>query len=75
MAQDFQSAFNVGESDRFINMVDSGGVALASIQGLYTILQEKEREIVDLKKENLELKEEMRDIGKRLAVIEHQTPK
>jgi hypothetical protein len=75
MAQDFQSAFNVGESDRFINMVDSGGVALASIQGLYTILQEKEREIVDLKNENLELKEEIRDIGKRLAVIEHQTPK
>ena len=75
MAQDFQSAFNVGESDRFINMVDSGGVALASIQGLYTILQEKEREIGSLKKENLELKEEIRDIGKRLAVIEHQTPK
>jgi hypothetical protein len=75
MAQDFQSAFNVGESDRFINMVDSGGVALASIQGLYSILQEKEREIRSLKNENLELKEEIRDIGKRLAAIENQTPK
>jgi|WetSurMetagenome_2_1015567.scaffolds.fasta_scaffold05460_4 hypothetical protein len=75
MAQDFQSAFHVGESDRFINMVDSGGVALASIQGLYTILQEKEREIRSLKNENLELKEEIRDIGKRLAAIENQTPK
>jgi hypothetical protein len=75
MAQDFKAAFNVGESDRFINMVDSGGVALASIQGLYTILQEKDKEIRSLKNENLELKEEIRDIGKRLAVIEHQTPK
>ena len=50
MAQDFQSAFNVGESDRLINMVDSGRCGPASIQALYTILQEKEREIVDLRK-------------------------
>jgi hypothetical protein len=75
MAQDFKSAFNVGESDRFINIVDSGGVALASIQGLYSILQEKDKEIRSLKNENLELKEEIRDIGKRLAAIENQTPK
>ena len=75
MAQDFQAAFNVGESDRFINMVDSGGVALASIQGLYSILQEKDKEIRSLKNENLELKEEIRDIGKRLAAIENQIPK
>jgi len=75
MAQDFQAAFRVGESDRFISMVDSGGVALASIQGLYSILQEKDREIRDLRRENTELKEEIRDIGKRLGVIEHQIPK
>ena len=75
MAQDFKAAFNVGESDRFISMVDSGGVALASIQGLYSILQEKDKEIRSLKNENLELKEEIRDIGKRLAAIENQTPK
>ena len=75
MAQDFKAAFSVGESDRFINMVDSGGVALASIQGLYSILQDKDKEIRDLRRENTELKEEIRDIGKRLTAIENQTPK
>jgi predicted nucleic acid-binding Zn-ribbon protein len=50
-------------------------VALASIQGLYSILQDKDKEIRDLRKENTELKEEIRDIGKRLAAIENQTPK
>jgi hypothetical protein len=70
MAQDFKAAFNVGESDRYINMIDSGGVAMASIQGLYSILQEKEKEIKDLKTENQELREEVRSIGRRLAAIE-----
>jgi hypothetical protein len=70
MAQDFKVAFNVGESDRYINMIDSGGVAMASIQGLYSILQERESEIKDLRTENLELREEMRAIGRRLAAIE-----
>ena len=31
MAQEFAAAFNVGEDDRHINMVDACGVALASI--------------------------------------------
>ena len=31
MAQEFAAAFNVGEDDRHINMVDAFGVALASI--------------------------------------------
>lgn len=75
MAQDFRSAFNVGDSDRFISIVDASGVALASIQGLYSILQEKDREIADLRKENGGLTEKLRDIGKRLAAIERQIPK
>ena len=35
MAQDFQRAFQVGEDDISIAMVDADGVALAAIQGLY----------------------------------------
>lgn len=42
MAQDFYSAFRVGEDDKSIATIDADGVALASIQGLYEILREKE---------------------------------
>ena len=34
MAQDFAAAFQVGDDDRHIHVVDAHGVALAAIQGL-----------------------------------------
>jgi trimeric autotransporter adhesin len=34
MAQNFAAAFNVGDNDRHIHVVDGQGVALAAIQGL-----------------------------------------
>ncbi len=48
MAQDFASAFGVGEDDKHINMVDAFGVALASIQALYQMVQEKDAKITAL---------------------------
>ncbi len=42
MAQDFYSVFGLGEDDRHISSVDADGVALAAIQGLYEIVQEKD---------------------------------
>ncbi len=42
MAQDFYAAFGVGETETGISTVDADGVALAAIQGLYTVVQEKE---------------------------------
>jgi hypothetical protein len=51
MAQDFYQAFNVGEDDRHINMVDANGVVLAAIQALYGMVQEKDRQIEELAKE------------------------
>ena len=48
MAQDFAAAFNVGEDDRHIHMVDASGVALAAIQGLYDLLQRQEKRIGEL---------------------------
>jgi hypothetical protein len=41
VAQDFHTAFGVGESDRTITTVDADGVALAAIQGLNQKLEEK----------------------------------
>ncbi len=52
-AQDFKSAFDLGNSDRTIGTVDEGGVALAAIQGLNQKLEErlksKDAEIEELK--------------------------
>lgn len=47
-AQDFYSAFNVGEDPKRISTVDADGVALAAIQGLYQIVQEKDAQIAGL---------------------------
>ncbi|HEY7066425.1 MAG TPA: tail fiber domain-containing protein [Chloroflexota bacterium] len=48
MAQDFHTAFGVGEDDTHINMVDANGVALAAIQGLYQVVQEQEMQLTVL---------------------------
>jgi len=48
MAQDFHTAFGVGEDDTHINMVDANGVALAAIQGLYQLVQEQELQLTVL---------------------------
>ncbi len=50
MAQDFHAAFMLGTDDKHIATVDEGGVALAAIQGLHSIVREKVTEIADLKK-------------------------
>ena len=49
MAQDFSAAFGLGLDDKHINTVDADGVALAAIQGLYTLVKEKDAEIVSQK--------------------------
>jgi hypothetical protein len=61
---------NVGEDDRHIATVDEGGVALAAIQGLTTIVREQQSamkvsadELGELKKQNAELRQ-------RLAILE-----
>jgi hypothetical protein len=42
MAQDFYAAFKVGQDNRYISTVDEEGVALAAIQELYRMVQEKD---------------------------------
>ena len=42
MAQDFYSAFQVGEDNHYISTVDEEGVALAAIQQLYRLVQQNQ---------------------------------
>jgi hypothetical protein len=51
MAQDFHAAFTVGEDDKYINSIDTDGVALAAIQGLYAVVQEKDTKIAAQQKQ------------------------
>ena len=48
MAQDFYAAFQVGEDSRRIGTIDSSGVALAAIQGLSQLVEEKDARIAAL---------------------------
>jgi hypothetical protein len=48
MSEDFHAAFAVG-GDKGISVTDSAGVALAAIQGLNEVVQEKDNQIADLK--------------------------
>ena len=60
MAQDFYATFGVGEDERHISTVDADGVALAAIQGLYQLVQEKNRQMEDLR-------EQLEDVKAALA--------
>jgi hypothetical protein len=60
MAQDFHAAFSLGEDDRYISSVDADGVALAAIQALYQLVQEKDVQIAALEA--------------RVAALEHSAP-
>ena len=51
MAQDFRSAFNLGEIDTGIDTVDADGVALAAIQGLNAKIESKDKQIASLEAE------------------------
>jgi hypothetical protein len=46
--QDFFSAFGLGEDDEHMAALDTSGVALAAIQGLYDVVKEKDAKITEL---------------------------
>lgn len=60
VAQDFHAAFGLGDGDTAIGTVDADGVALASIQALKQLLDEKDARIDALE-------ERLRDVERRLA--------
>jgi hypothetical protein len=49
MAEDFHQAFGLGADDKHIAPGDQAGVALLAVQGLNRVVQEKDKEIADLK--------------------------
>jgi hypothetical protein len=63
MAQDFYAAFDVGTDEKHIATVDEGGVALAAIQGLYKIVQEKDAQLQSQAEEIADLKKQSEKIG------------
>ena len=57
MAQDFQAAFGLGDTDRAYDPIDAHGVAFAAIQGLYEQMREQGARIERLERENEALRE------------------
>ena len=55
MAQDFRASFGLGKDDKTISFHDPAGVALAAIQGLNGVVEEKSRRIDELEKQNAAL--------------------
>lgn len=73
VAEDFQATFGLGDGTH-ISTVDSAGVTMAALQGLYEMVQGKETEIKVLKAEKdaeIEiLRSENEDLARRLAALE-----
>jgi hypothetical protein len=65
MAQDFHAAFAVGPDDKHITTTDEGGVALAAIQGLNEIVQQKDARINELEKRLADLEKVVQSLAAR----------
>ncbi len=72
MADDFNSLIEGlgGEGPDSINSLDADGVALAAIQGLYQLSQEKDARIAQLEEENFALRSRLDGLEARLAALE-----
>ncbi len=71
-AQDFYAAFGLGGDEKNIALVDTDGVALAAIQGLYIMVQEQETQIASQQAEIIALKSQVTDLEERLKILEQR---
>ncbi|MCX8062807.1 MAG: tail fiber domain-containing protein [Anaerolineales bacterium] len=71
-AQDFYTAFGLGDDKKNIALVDADGIALVAIQGLYQRLQEQETQIASQQMELAKLKSQVADLEERLAALEQR---
>jgi len=74
VAQDFHAAFDLGSDDKHIATVDADGAALAAIQGLHELVQEKDAELGRLKAENQSLAERLTAIERALHLPKASAP-
>jgi hypothetical protein len=77
VAQDFYATFGLGQDDRHVASLDTGGVALAAIQALYEHSQGLEAEnvalrdqVTALRQENAAQQAQIDDLGARVAALE-----
>lgn len=71
VAQDFYAAFGLGSDNHYISSVDSDGVALAAIQGLYRMTREKDTQLASLQEENDKQAAQLSALDARLTALEH----
>ena len=69
MAQDFHAAFGLGVSDKLIDTIDPDGVALAAIQGLNAVVQEKDAEIAELRFRQTAIENQLAALTQQLEVL------
>ncbi len=72
MAQDFYSAFRLGESNRYIDTIDSEGVALAAIKALYARSVTEQAQIASLRSTVGSLRLEVAAQGRALATLQKE---
>jgi hypothetical protein len=70
VAQDFYAAFGLGQDELHIASLDSSGVALAAIQGLYEVVQEQATRIQALEEENGSLQQRLDDLETRVTALD-----
>jgi endosialidase-like protein len=63
MAQDFRASFGLGHDDKGITGVDADGVALAAIQGLHQLIEDKDARIAALERAVDELRRALRALA------------
>jgi hypothetical protein len=69
-SQDFSAAFALGDDDTRISTIDLDGVALAAIQGVYQIVQEKAAQIGALEAATTAQRQQIDNLQQRNAALE-----
>ena len=73
MAQDSHAAFSVGANETSIATIDADGVALAAIQGLHQLVQEKDARIAELRREMAGMHDELAALKEAVGTLVNRT--